>query len=188
MICIILADGFEEMEAVVPIDLLRRAGREAVTASISNSLDVVGSHGIPVRADVLLAELDPEKIEMTVLPGGMGALHSMQKSAPLAGFLRKTYAAGRLVAAICAAPTYLAELGLLDGIHAVCYPGMQDKLGAASFCADEAVVRDGRIVTAQAAGSATEFGLKLIEVLDGWESMEKVRKAICFTSHIKGLD
>lgn len=187
MVCIILADGFEEMEAIAPIDLLRRAGVETKTVSIMDRLQVVGGHGITVTADMLL-ESAPCPCEAVVLPGGLGCLENMQKSAALETYLRACDAAGGLLAAICAAPTYLSRLGLLRGAHAVCYPGMQEDLSDGHYCEDSCVVRDGRIITARAAGSATEFALKLCEAIAGWETAERVRRSIHFTSHCKGLD
>lgn len=187
MVCVILADGFEEMEAIAPIDLLRRAGVEVVTASIMESRRVTGGHGIFSEADALLSDISGT-CEMVVLPGGLGCLENMQKSAALTEFLRAQDAAGAMLAAICAAPTHLSALGLLRGAHAVCYPDMKDALSDGKYCEDQSVVRDGRIITGEAAGSATEFALKLIEALRGWEASERVRKAIHFTSHTKGLD
>lgn len=188
MVCVILADGFEEMEAVAPIDVLRRAGAEVRTVSIMGSRQVTGSHGIPVEADCLLADVAETAFEMVVLPGGMGCLANMQQSRPLAEFLRHQDGQGAILAAICAAPTYLSRLGLLRGAHAVCYPGMESDLCDGTFCEDESVVRDGRVITGQAAGAATEFALKLCEELFGWDASERVRRSICFTSHVKGLD
>lgn len=188
MVFVILADGFEEMEAMAPIDLLRRAGVEVKTLSISDEKRVVGGHGIPVEADALLADEAGEPCEMIVLPGGLGGLHNMQACTALHELLRRVDREGGYLAAICAAPTLLSELGLLRGQHAVCYPGMQEHLTDGVYCEDESVVREGRCITGQAAGAATEFALKLCEALTGWENAERVRKSICFTSHVRGLD
>lgn len=187
MVYVLLGTGFEETEAIAPIDLLRRAGVEVITASIMPTRRVTGGHGISTEADALLADISGA-CEMVVLPGGLGCLENMQKSTALTEFLRAQDAAGAQLAAICAAPTHLSALGLLRGAHAVCYPDMRNGLSDGKYCEDQSVVRDGRIITGEAAGSATEFALKLCEAMVGYEAAERVRKSIHFTSHTKGLD
>ncbi len=177
MVYILLADGFEEMEALVPADLLRRAGVEVALVGLDAPV-ITGSHGIAVQADLLLEQVDIEQMDMLVLPGGRGGVESMQMDLFALAFIQKTYTLGRWLAAICAAPTLLAHLGVLDRRHAVCYPGMEEEMGSAVALPERQVVVDGRIVTARAAGSAFEFGLCLIGLLCGPEKAEEVRHAV----------
>lgn len=178
MVVILLGTGFEEAEALVPADLMRRAGIEVALASISGEPEVAGSHGITVKADRALAELDPTAAELCMLPGGMGGVRSILSCPAALEFVRAAHKAGRRVAAICAAPTILAQLGLLEGRKAVCYPGMEDQLAGALPQPGTPVVEDGPFLTGEAAGSAFDFGLKLIEVLKGKEAAEQVRNGI----------
>ena len=176
MVYILLAPGFEEAEALVPADMLRRANIETALVSLDGE-PVPGSHGIAVTADVSLDKLDPSRLDMVVLPGGPG--HKKLGGDPrVERLVRETAAQGRWVAAICAAPTLLGGWGLLEGKDAVCYPGMEQGLTGAQAKMDKSVVVDGRIVTARAAGSAFDFGLTLVELLAGKEAADKVRTGI----------
>ena len=177
MVYILLADGFEEMEALVPADLLRRAGIEVKLVGLDAPV-ITGSHGIAVTADLLLEQASAEEMDMLVLPGGMGGVESMQMDLFALAFIQKAYTLGRWLAAICAAPTLLAHLGLLDRRKAVCYPGLEDEMGSAVVLPHQEVVVDGRIVTARAAGCAYEFGFQLITLLAGQSKTEEVRHAI----------
>lgn len=178
MVVILLGTGFEEAEALVPADLMRRAGIEVALASISGEPEVAGSHGITVKADRALAELDPTAAELCMLPGGMGGVRSILACPAALDFVRAVHGGGGKVSAICAAPTILAGLGLLEGRRAVCYPGMEDQLTGALPQPDAPVVEDGPFITGEAAGSAFDFGLKLIEVLKGKEAADKVRHGV----------
>lgn len=173
MVYIILGSGFEEAEALIPCDLLRRAGEKVLLLGIG-SLEITGGHGITVRADCLAEEVDFAEAKMIVLPGGLGGVASILGSTCVLDAV-KTLAENEntYVAAICAAPTVLAKLGLLEGRKATCYPGMEAELGGAVVC-DAPVVRDGNRITGRAAGSAQDFGLALVEVLCGTEAMQKV--------------
>lgn len=177
MVVILLADGFEESEALVPADLLRRANREVSLAGL-DSRQVTGGHGIAVTADCTLADLDPDGIELLMLPGGLGGVSAIQASPAALDLIRQVWEKGALLAAICAAPTLLAPLGILEGRRAVCYPGMEDGLGPARACKGERVVVDGRLITGEAAGSAFDFGLALIEALDGRAAADAVRQGV----------
>jgi 4-methyl-5(b-hydroxyethyl)-thiazole monophosphate biosynthesis len=177
MVYILLAEGFEEMEALVPADLLRRAGIQVALVGL-NAPVVTGSHGIAVTADLLLEQADAEEMDMLVLPGGLGGVESMQMDLFALAFIQKTYTLGRWLCAICAAPTLLAHLGLLDRRKAVCYPGMEDEMDSAVVLPDQEVVVNGRIITARAAGSAYEFGFQLITALVGAAKAEEVRHGI----------
>ncbi|WP_186565188.1 DJ-1 family glyoxalase III [Lawsonibacter celer] len=166
MVVILLGTGFEEAEALVPADLLRRAGIETALTGVAGAR-VTGAHGVTVEADLTLDAVDPAQVELIMLPGGMGGVESMEASPAAKALIRQVWDQGRYVAAICAAPTLLARLGIVQGRRAVCYPGMEDKLGQAQACPGEQVVVDGRLITGEAPGAAFVFGLKLVEVLRG---------------------
>ena len=177
MVYLLLGEGFEESEAVVPADLLRRAGVEVSLVGL-DGLTVRGSHGIAVQADLTLEEVDADAMEMLVLPGGMGGVESIQMNLFALALIQRAWDHGCYLAAICAAPTILAHIGVLDRRKAVCYPGMEDQMGSAVVRKGERVVTDGHIVTGEAAGSAFDFGLKLVEILKGREAAEEVRHAV----------
>lgn len=177
MVAILLAPGFEESEAIVPADLLRRAGVEVALVSIGEAL-VESSHHITVRADMTLAELDSSKVELLFLPGGLGGVDNLSKDDRVAALVREMVDKGNYVTAICAAPTLLGRYGLLEEKQAVCYPGMEDGLTGARVQKGCPVVTDGRIVTGEAAGSAIPFGLKLVELLKGPQAAQTVARAI----------
>lgn len=179
MVVILLANGFEESEAIVPADMLRRAGVETVLAGV-DGLQVTSSHNITVLADVTLDQVDPAKVELAVVPGGLPGVNRLKAHAGVSSFLRKTAEGSAQLAAICAGPTVLAQLGLLEGVNAVCYPGMENELTGAQARPGTQVVVDGRFTTCESAGSAFEFGLKLVERLKGREAAEAVAKAACF--------
>ena len=179
MVYIVLGTGFEEMEAVVPCDLLRRAGVDAKFVGIG-ALDVVGSRGIAVKADCTEEDACWDEAEMIVLPGGLGGVASIQGSTAVMDAVKKAYEDGRFVAAICAAPTILAKLGYTDGKEAVCYPGMEDEMGSAVMV-DLGSVRDGKILTGRAAGSAFDFGLALIEALCGETVSRKIAAEVVYS-------
>lgn len=177
MVYVLLGEGFEETEAIVPTDLLRRAGVPVSLVGLE-SLQVTGAHGINVLADLTLDQANSEGMEMLVLPGGLGGVESIQMNLFAQALIQEASNRGCWLGAICAAPTILAHMGILDRRRAVCYPGMEEEMGSAVAATGEQVVVDGRIVTAKAAGSAFDFGLKLVEVLKGSEEAEKVRHAI----------
>jgi 4-methyl-5(b-hydroxyethyl)-thiazole monophosphate biosynthesis len=178
-----LADGFEEIEAVTVIDLLRRAGIDVCVARAGPESDpaqpdsprslpgagmVVGSHGIAVQADARLAEVDDADFEMIVLPGGMPGAAHLKNDVRVVEMLRRASARGGYVAAICAAPSVLAHAGLLDGRAATSFPGFLDAESTPGLQLSMApVVIDGRIITSRGPGTAIDFGLTLIELLAG---------------------
>lgn len=178
MVTVFLADGFEEIEAVTPIDILRRAGIDVRTCSITESLCVVGAHGIPFEADTTISRLcDGE--EMILLPGGMPGTLNLRDCEILCGRIVSHFEKGGFLAAICAAPTVFGGLGLLKDHAATCYPGMEDGL----FCKEvrrDAVVVSDKIVTSRGAGTAFAFALKLVSLLKGEETAEKLRDAMCY--------
>ena len=170
-----LADGFEEMEATAPIDFLRRAGVEAKMISITGSKQVAGSHGIQYVADALFEEINLAEAEVLILPGGMPGTKGLMAHKELAEALVKHFAAGKLTAAICAAPMVLAGLGILDGKRATIYPGMENMLQNATVCF-EGVVQDGNVITACGPGKAIDFAMALVENLCGKQVAEKLRE------------
>lgn len=179
MVYIVLGTGFEEMEAVVPCDLLRRAGVDAKFVGIG-SLEVTGSRGIAVKADCLETEARWDEAEMIVLPGGLGGVSSILGSAVVMEAVKKAYAEGKFIAAICAAPTILAKLGFTDEKRACCYPGMEGEMGTARM-ESLGCVRDGRIITGRAAGAAFDFGLALIEALCGKAVSQQVAAEVVYS-------
>jgi len=181
MVYIFLADGFEEIEALTPADLLRRAGVEVALAGVTGET-VTGAHGIKVVTDVT-AEAAAEKIcspagaEMIILPGGLPGADNLDASEAVSKSIAAMKDSGGFIAAICAAPYVLGKRGLLDGRMATCYPGFEDRLtGAEVYDCD--VIRDGEIITGRAMGSATEFALELVEALRGEEAANKLADAI----------
>lgn len=178
MVYIILGNGFEEAEAIIPCDLLRRAGADVQFAAIG-SKDITGGHNISIHADLLVDEIQTEHAEMIVLPGGLGGVRSILGCEKVLSAVKKLNAEGKFVSAICAAPTILAKLGLLDGKKATCYPGMEDEMADAVMI-DCDTVRDGNIITGRAAGSAFDFGLALVSALCGEDCANKIATAVVF--------
>lgn len=178
MVYLLLGNGFEEMEAIAPCDILRRGGVEVRFVGIGGG-KIIGAHGITVQADMTVQELDFEALSMIVLPGGMSGVKAIRESREAMAAIARAYADGRFVAAICAAPVILAELSITDGRSATCYPGMKQQMGRAHMV-NAPVVRDGTLITGRAAGTAVEFGLALLEALQGRKASEKVRAGIVF--------
>ena len=179
MVYVLLAPGFEEAEALVPVDLLRRANVETATVSLTGE-PVPGSHGITVTADLVMDQVDLDRAEMVVLPGGGPGYKNLGADPRVEQLVRRAVERDIWVAAICAAPTLLGKWGLLEGKQAVCYPGMESGLTGAQARMDQGVVVDGRIITGRAAGSAIDFGLALAEALKGPDEAGKVRDAIYY--------
>lgn len=178
MVYIILGNGFEEAEAIIPCDLLRRAGVQVAFAGIGGC-EITGGHGITVRTDCTVDDADLTSAQMLVLPGGLGGVESIRGCRRVLDAVKSLAASGGYVAAICAAPTVLAELGLTDGREATCYPSMEDGMGNAR-CTGKAAVKDGNILTGKAAGTAFDFALLLVETLCGKATAEKVAGSIHF--------
>ena len=166
MIYLLLADGFEEVEALTPLDLLRRAGKEVLTVSITEERAVTGAHGITVLADLTAEEITSPCDEMLILPGGMPGTKNLDVSLVTDRLIGEVLANGGHLAAICAAPMILGKRGLLEGKRATCYPGFEETLLGAHL-ANEPVVTDGKITTATGAGVAALFGGALVSVLCG---------------------
>ena len=177
MVSLLLGTGFEETEAIAPLDLLRRAGVEVATVGINGKV-VYGSHGIGIEADLELGQMDLTKLEMVILPGGLGGVASIKASQAALDAVRFAYENGKYVAAICAGPTILASLGITDGKNATCYPGCESQMGSAIIHENAAAVTDGKIITGTSAGCAIPFGLQLIAALKGKEAAEAIAKQI----------
>lgn len=178
MVYILLAPGFEEAEALVPADLLRRAGLETKLIGLT-AAPVPGGQGMQVVPDSTLDQVDLDRAGMIVLPGGSLGVKNLGAEPAVEALVRQAVQRGIWVAAICAAPTLLAQWGLLHGKRAVCYPGLEPRLGDAQP-QDFSVVEAGTIITGRAAGSAFDFGLKLVSVLSNTEKSEEVRHGICY--------
>ena len=177
MVYLFLANGFEEIEALLPLDLLRRGGVEVTTVAVGGSDVVVGSHGIPVGADlpeVLFRDRAPEAV---ILPGGMPGAKNLDASRVVDAALRVAAANGGLLCAICAAPFVLGKRGYLAGKEAICFPGFEKELAGAKISQNR-VVRDGNVITAAGMGVAMEFGLEILGALRGKAVAEQVRKSI----------
>lgn len=176
MIYMLLGTGFEETEAIAPLDLLRRAGAQIATVGINGKI-ITGSHGIPVTADIELEEMDLDAMDMIVLPGGLGGVNSIKACPKALEAVRYAYDNGKFVAAICAGPTILAQLGITDGKNATCYPGCEAQMGSANMV-NAAAVTDGKVITGTSAGCAIPFGLALIEALKGKDAADAIAKQI----------
>ena len=179
MVYIFLAPGFEEAEALVPADLLRRANIETALVTVTGK-PVPGSHGITVTADIALEDVDLSKADMVVLPGGGLGYENLGREPRVERLVKEAAEKELWVAAICAAPTLLGKWGLLAGKDAVCYPGMEEGLTGAQARMDQRFVTDGKIITGRAAGSAFDFGLALVEALAGRDEADKVRHGVCY--------
>ncbi len=177
MVYLLLGEGFEESEAIVPADLLRRAGVEVRLTALKGK-EVTSSHAIQVACDCALEDVNEDEAEMLILPGGLGGVNAILGCESALGLIQRCGDKGSYIAAICAAPTILAHLGMLDRRNAVVYPGMEDQMLSAVVKKGSRVVTDGHLITAEAAGSAFDFGLKLVEVLKGAEAAQEVRHAV----------
>lgn len=178
-----LAPGFEEMEAVIIVDVLRRAGIEVALAGLDGAGPVLGSRGITVSAEVAFDDVGGGTFDAIVLPGGMGGAVAMRDDDRVLAAVRRHAEAGKLVAAVCAAPLVLARAGVLDGRTATSHPGVRDELArAGQSLSDERVVRDGEVLTSQGPGTAMEFALAIAEALVGEETAREVGAAMCFAA------
>ena len=177
MVYVLLGTGFEEIEALAPVDLMRRAGIEVKTVGLNGKV-VYGGHAIGVEADMTIDELDVSDADMIVLPGGLGGVASIRGCEKALEAVKAVYAAGKYIAAICAGPTVLAELGLLTGVKATCYPGQIPNMKDALVVENAACVTDGRVITGTSAGTAVPFALALIEALKGHDAAKAIADQI----------
>lgn len=176
MVYVFLAEGFEEIEAVTPIDILLRAGLDVKTVAVGSS-PVTGAHGIRISADIGLDEVNLEQAELLVLPGGMPGTTNLEASEALQSFLQGTNEKGVFIGAICAAPSILGHMGLLSGKRATCFPGYEEALSGASV-QNAGVVVDGNLITARGAGCAAEFGFALAALFVGEDTAAQLRRSM----------
>lgn len=178
MITVLLADGFEEIEALTPVDMLRRAGKKVVTVGITGKT-VTGAHGIPVIADGEPKDLPHDKIECLILPGGMPGTKNLDESPETDALINRTLSDGGRLAAICAAPSVLGKRGLLRGKKATCYPSFERFLEGAT-ASTEKVVTDENVTTSRGAGTAMDFALELVSLLVSPEKSEELGAGVIF--------
>ena len=176
MIAILLADGFEEIEALTPLDILRRAGLDVRTVAVGSKI-AVGSHGISVICDMTVDEVILDEVSTVVFPGGMPGSLNLDASAFTDKIISAVTKNGGRIAAICAAPLILGRRGLLKGKTAVCYPGFEDELIGATV-ADTPVATDGNITTAKGMGVALEFSLELVRLILGTSEAKRISRAV----------
>jgi len=177
---IFFATGFEEVEALTVVDLLRRAGMEAVCVSIENEKSVTGSHGITVMMNAGIDELDFEQYDVLVCPGGMPGTKNLEACTKLTAQIQNFSDKGKLIAAICAAPSIFGHMGLLEGKKACIFPGMEAELKGAEVVFDEAV-KAGNVITSRGMGTAIAFGLEIVAALFDRETADKLGKTVVYT-------
>ncbi len=176
-VVMLLANGFEESEAIVPADILTRAGMEVTLVSVEDSLLVESTHGIKLTAQCLVSEIGGDDIDALVLPGGMPGAQTLADSFLVKELVQKAVDKGIYVAAICAAPFVLGQMGLLDGRNIACYPGFEKYMPEANVTGEKVEV-DDIFITAQGMGVSLEFGLKIAEMLVGAEAADKIAEQI----------
>ena len=178
---IFMADGCEMIEGLAVVDVVRRTGEmEIATISITDSKQVTSSHNVTFLTDVLASEVNFDELDGIILPGGMPGTLNLGANETVNAVIKKFAAEGKMVAAICAAPSVLGAAGILEGRHATCHPGFEEKLIGAE-CLEDAVVIDGHIITSRGMGTAVDFGLAIIwHMLDDEELVERVKKGIVY--------
>lgn len=179
MIALLLADGFEEVEAITPIDILRRGDVKVVTYSITNDLCVCGGHNIMTDADDCLSNANFEKIDGVILPGGLGGTENLWKNEEVQSLLEQMNEEGKLICAICAAPSILGKKGYLDGKKFTCYPGFE-KYAESGIYTGENVVCDGNIITSKGMGTAMDFALAILAHIKDEETAKKVAESVMY--------
>ncbi len=172
-----LADGFEEIEGLTTVDILRRAGEDITTVSIEGGKVIKGAHNIKLYADDVIDEVDLASFDAVVLPGGMPGTTNLANNEKVVDTVKEYAKAGKLVAAICAAPFILGQAGVLDGKKASVYPGFEDKLTGATYVKNE-VVKDKNIITAPGMGKALDFALEIVAYLQNADAAKKIREDV----------
>ena len=175
---VLLAEGFEECEGLLTVDLLRRAGVEVITASIMGKKEVFSSHKVRIMADALAEETDFDAADLLVLPGGKSGTRCLRESKIVREQCLR-FASDRLLAAICAAPSALATLGLLEGRRATVHPSFEEQMGGAELTR-ESVTTDGNITTGRGLGAAIPFALEVVKILTDRETADRIAAAICW--------
>ena len=178
-VSVFVAPGFEEVECLTVVDLLRRAGMEVTLVSVGEEKQITGSNGITVLADKFFEDMDYSTMDLLVLPGGQPGTTNLKACRKLLDLLEELNSQGRKIAAICAAPTVFGSMGILKGKKATCYPGCEGELDGAEFL-EQRVVVDGNITTSRGIGTAISFALSLIEQLDSKEKAEAIRTGIVY--------
>lgn len=176
MVYMLLGTGFEETEAIAPLDLLRRAGVGVMTVGLNGKV-IYGGHGIGIETDIQIGEMDLTELEMIIIPGGLGGVASIRACSAAMDALQFAWENDKFVAAICAGPTVLADLGITDRKNATCYPGCENAMGTAQIC-NVAAVTDGKLITGTSAGCAIPFGLALVEALKGKAAADAIAQQI----------
>ncbi len=171
-----LADGMEEIEALCPLDIMRRAGLSVTTVGIGGH-DITGAHGITVKADIVDSELTELDAELIFLPGGMPGTLNLAASDTVKKAIETALKNSSYIAAICAAPSILGDMGILHGKEAICYPGFEDRLVGAKI-SDKRVVLDGKVITAAGMGVALDMGFKIVEIFCGEKAANDLRHAV----------
>lgn len=176
MVYLFLADGFEEVEAIAPLDILRRAGISVTTIGVTGEL-VTGAHNICVKADADISSVMLEDIDAVILPGGLGGTNNLDASLEVKDIVKNAYDRGKLVCAICAAPSILGKMGLLNGKDATCYPGFEEYFDGGNYTGASVTV-SGNIITADGMGSAYKFGFEIVKALIDEQTAEKIKEQI----------
>ena len=179
MIYLFLATGFEDIEALAPLDIIRRAGLDITTVSITGEKIVYSAHGVGVVADALLADVDLSGADMLVLPGGLPGSTNLDECEPLRQAILKHHAEGKPLAAICAAPMVYGHMGILEGVKATCYPGVQGQLKGAEYTG-EIVPKAGQFITGRGPGAAMAFGYAIAEHFLGEEAVAPLREGMIY--------
>lgn len=174
MVYVLLANGFEEIEAITPIDIMKRAGIEVKTVSITDDLNVLGAHDIPVLADIKLTDVKKEEMDLLMLPGGAGHTN-LDESSDVHNLINYAYENDLYIAAICASPSIIGKMGLLKGKKATAFPGFERFLIGAEVVPDKVAV-SGKIITAKGAGASAEFGFSIVEKLKDRETACKLKE------------
>ena len=175
---VFLADGFEECEGLIVVDILRRAGVDTIMASVMEDLQIDSSRHIIVQADAMAGDIDFDTVDLVVLPGGRLGTENLGASELVTEKLRE-FAADKHAAAICAAPSLLASLGMLEGKKATCHPDFEGQMKGAVLTG-ESVAVDGNIITGQGLGASFDFAFELVKILVGEEKAEQIKKSICY--------
>ena len=178
-IAIIMADGCEEIEGLTVVDVLRRAGIKIDMLSISDSLTVKGSHGIEFKADYLMSDKNSSDYDGIVLPGGMPGTTNLETNTLVQNALNKQFNEGKLVAAICAAPSILGKNGIANGKKVTSYPGFEEAFSRATYVTDS-VVTDGNVITSRGMGTAIDFALAIVEYLISADAASELSKSIMY--------
>lgn len=179
MVAILLADGFEDIEALAPCDILRRGGLEVMLAGVTGT-EILSGRGVHLRADCPLEELDPAALERLIVPGGSLGVENLLKSESALDFIRRAHEAGVPLSAICAGPLVLSRLGLLRGKQVTCHPTVAGDLDPAAQRLEKPVVVDGDLITGRAAGASLDFGFALLDALRGQETVLRVAEGMCY--------